>query len=318
MSLVILEVPDDVLQLPAWLEAELVGLRLRDLMSELSVVHRVALRSTSSEELETWLGTDRAAVLDRGLGALPAERFSDLLKRPHFLPALQELVLLEGGSYWQNLLDTVGRAAGASELRDDADPPRRLGEPPHNKPVGRAAGPSLLNVGRAAGPSEPINSPSRIVPRALAYGVLALAACLLVAVGVSLYRTASGAPTWGWNAPDLLAAKPGETPREHLAALAAAAEDWFDQPRDTTDELTTRIREMRSGCDRLIADAHPALAAEDRQWLVQKCRDWRDKFDAQLAALQRGAPAAQVRDEMDKAVHTLIQKLNERADSHAA
>ncbi|HEX7378459.1 MAG TPA: hypothetical protein VF278_15175 [Pirellulales bacterium] len=173
-------------------------------------------------------------------------------------------------------------------------------------------------MGRAAGPSEPAKLPSRSQPRALWYGVFALAARLLIALGVSLYRSPTTSPTWGWNAPDLLTEKPNETPREHLTALATAAEAWFDQPRAAAGDLEASIRQMRAGCHRLIADAHPALGAEDRQWLVQKCRDWGVKFDAQLAAIEGGAAPAQVREAMDKTVRTLIEKLHERADAHRA
>jgi hypothetical protein len=50
--------------------------------------------------VRSWLGPDTTAVLEQGLGRLPARKLEELFRSPGLLPALQELVLTEGGAHW--------------------------------------------------------------------------------------------------------------------------------------------------------------------------------------------------------------------------
>lgn len=147
---------------------------------------------------------------------------------------------------------------------------------------------------------------------------VAVAATLLLVIGRYAFRAGDKALTWGWNDPQLLAHQPGETASDYLASIANAADAWSQQPRDSAQALAQSIREMRQGCDRLIADAHPALSPDDRQWLLDKCQDWRKKFDEQLVKLDQGQSFLEARNAMDKIVGTLSQKIRERAQSSGA
>jgi hypothetical protein len=118
--------------------------------------------------------------------------------------------------------------------------------------------------------------------------------------------------TWGWDRPTALAA--GATSADYLNNLADAAEEWFAQTRDDSRHLARRLTEMRRGCDRLLAAPHAPLSQADRDWLLERCRTWSEKFDDQLAALQSGERSLQaVREEADATVKQLIRALRGRA-----
>jgi hypothetical protein len=78
-------------------------------------------------------------------------------------------------------------------------------------------------------------------------------------------------------------------------------------------ELARRITEFRQGCSVLILSDHKPLTADDRAWLVERCRAWVAKLDAHLAFLESGQPAATIRDQADATIHALIAALRERA-----
>ena len=101
MTLHSLEIPDDPVQLPRWLENHIVGLDLAPLVAELSAVHGTpAVPGPSIREL---LGDRLPAVLTDGLGTLPSTLLVYLLMRPQLLLDLQELVFAEGGAYWDHV-----------------------------------------------------------------------------------------------------------------------------------------------------------------------------------------------------------------------
>jgi len=106
-------------------------------------------------------------------------------------------------------------------------------------------------------------------------------------------------------------------PGVYLDRLADAAGEWFKKRPDDPNALARRIGEFRQGCSVLILSPHKPLAAQDRAWLVEKCRAWAAKLDAHLAALEGGASAAQVRDEADATINKLIAALRERAQALA-
>jgi hypothetical protein len=121
----------------------------------------------------------------------------------------------------------------------------------------------------------------------------------------------ASSPGWGWNRPDAL---PQDLPRNaYLNHLADAAHAWFNQRPDDPVALAKRIAEFRQGCSVLIQSPHRPLPADDRAWLVDKCRAWAAKLDAHLAAIQSGQDALKVRGEADETINRLIAALRERA-----
>lgn len=75
---------------------------------------------------------------------------------------------------------------------------------------------------------------------------------------------------WGWMAKDDF--EDAATPREYLANLATAAEQWFDREPTSVETLAVRLKQWSQGCQRLIDGKHELLSETDRAWLVEKCR----------------------------------------------
>jgi hypothetical protein len=299
MSLHAMEIPDEPAQLPAWLEGHLRGPYLAELVAELSAVHTADTRLRST--LQDVLGPRRQTVLTQGLTALPAEMLRQFLVQPRLLLDLQELVLSEGGNYWQQ----TGRTTD-NELNERVDRGRQ-----------RFADFLAAQARPIRQPAAPLASSARAwyrQPWLLA--TLALAATVLW--GAFLYwrfGLPSGPPEvatgWGWSKPGAL---PDQgPPAEYLNRLADAAGEWFQKRPEDRDGVAQRIKEFRDGCSVLIAAAHQPLAAADRQWLVERCRSWADTLDKDLEALRQGQDPLQIRGEADATVNKLMAALRDRA-----
>jgi hypothetical protein len=277
MTLVLPTVPEDPAELAGWLDRQIVGPDLARLIAELSAVHGPSSETT---DLATVLGPDREAVLARGLGVLSEDRLRTFLRHPPLLAELQDTVTEAGSPYWDELFDHPTLARVARNARD-----------------------GLIEVLR----------PVRRYPRPPIYlrpWFVALATAATVLMTVVLERTPAQRP-WGWNVPRALSR--GDTAAEHLTALADAAAEWRNRPRQTPAELRRAIKEMRDGCTALLAADHRALPAEDRAWLMDRCVAWGTKLDRHLADLQAGRPADEVRAEADETVDKLVQALRTRA-----
>jgi len=91
---------------PVCLERELMGLRLHQLLADLGwsgVLSPVADAGDPTANVRQLLGGHLAGVLNRGLGSLPRSLLEQLLQQPLLLLQLQELLLCEGGPYWEQL-----------------------------------------------------------------------------------------------------------------------------------------------------------------------------------------------------------------------
>src|SRR5215213_8608898 len=113
MKLHVADIPENAADIPAWLEGQLLGPHLGELVAELAAVHRPAAGATLDEAL----GDRRGDVLERGLGVLPPARVTRLLTNPWLLLALQELVLVEGGPYWSDVTPADGMLLEAQAER---------------------------------------------------------------------------------------------------------------------------------------------------------------------------------------------------------
>lgn len=292
----VLDLPDDEARLAAWLDEQIVAPQLHELVAELAAVQGMAgrPRSATPERVMSWLGDARPGVLDRGTAALDGRRRAELLRDPGLLPALQEIVFIEGGGHWQRL---AGRA-GSPPSFSAADVLRRS-----------AAGPTRGDTVRPAASVTPafdaVGRPG--LPRL----VVALAAALLVAVaGWSLLQPGPAGAPWGWNRPAAFAAAAAP---DYLEQLAAAADEWSAVTPATEAALADRLQGMLAGCDRLLAAAHEPLAPADRDWLRERCNVWREKFAGQLATLGASHDPAAVRREADATVAKLVAALRTRA-----
>lgn len=288
MNLVLLDIPNDPADWPEWLERELIGLELGDLVVQLQILTGPV--EAPSPTLEEVCGSALGAVLQAGLSRLDEQQIRMLLAHPVLLLELQERLLTAGGEHWFSLPLTETQQKLVSEQGE------------------------LIHVATAphANPPQPIKPAYRSGP--ILSVLFAISAMLLLMIGLWVNRPA--APTWGFDRPGLFAAElPAD---EYLLALAQAATDWFNKRPETTTDLAKRLREFSHGCETLITAPHVPLSADDRDWLVERCRVWQEKLDKHLVELQAGAKSVQqVRDEADETVRQLIDALQSRASEVA-
>jgi hypothetical protein len=287
-----LDMPEDEAALAGWLERQVVGERLGTLVAELEGIHGPPAHTASLDQV---LGDRRDAVLRDGLASLPHQRFGLFLRQPRLLLGLQELVLISGGPHWQTL------AAAQPEHRD------------------------ALVQGRVRLPDVPERALTALRPFRLQRWGVGLAATAIVAASLLLAAflipglpggrkqsaPSAASSAWGWNRPGALTddLRPGA----YLNRLADAAGEWFDQRPESPIDLARRLGDFRQGCSVLILSPHKPLSAQDRAWLVEKCRAWAAKLEAVIASLESGENPAAIRDQADATATALVKALRDRA-----
>lgn len=290
MTLAITTMPADPRDWPRWLDEQLVGDRLGDVVDEFNALGTSQVTGSSLNEM---LGSHREDLLARGTAAIPEPVRRQLLGAPAHLLELQEMVLLEGGPYWEAL-----------------PRPRRLVEMLEQS---RGAILSSIQPTQLTGaePARPVLAKRELLRWAVSF---ATTACLLVA-GVLIWQgtrpptvTSSNAVAWGW-------AKPGALPQsatasEYYEALAQSGEQWFKQRPSDRAEVAKRVNELRQGCSVLLVSDHPPLSADQSRDLKDRCRKWATQFDAALVKLETGSDPVEVRTEIDGVVQKLITYLN--------
>ena len=240
--------------------------------------------------------------------ALPPKRLRGLLRQPRLLLDLQELILISGGPHW------LERAAS---------------EPENQQAVERGwrnLTASLADERTAIRTSPGQRAPSRTErsswTRHRWLVSLATAAAVLVAVALVEYRSGHGpgvnivaSSGWGWNRPGALTQ---DVPRrDYLNRLADGAKEWFNTRPDNPIALARRIAEFRQGCSVLILSPHRPLPAQDRAWLVERCRAWAVRFDGYLASVEGGKDPLEIRNQADETINRLIDTLRDRAKTRA-
>lgn len=294
MSLVLLEMPSDPAAWPEWLERQIVGLDLADLVEQLELV--VVPPPGAPITVEAICGAEHRKVLGEGLSPLNAEQIRNLVRHPRSLLALQEQVLIEGGRYWRELPTSVTHSTRVAMQRDKLK--RALDDKPQIAPLASTS------------PRPP--SRSSTLRRNLAAAAVVLLTATVVWVGNN-----QRAPGWGFDKPGLLTAQvPDET---YLSSLADAAGAWFNKKPDNSQALTARLEQFRRGCETLLQAPHPQLSETDRTWLLERCGVWKGKLEGHLSDLRTGAkPLDQVQQEADATVTALMNALRTRATAAAA
>jgi hypothetical protein len=307
--MILFSMPDDQEKLPEWVDAQVVSSDLRRLATEISAVHDTPIEFTipDRDEMEKWLGDRLPDVLDRGTVALDRDRLRKLLTDPRLLYGLQVLVIVEGGDYWTDLAVANANAPrlafqGIATQQIVAGVTTAPSAGVEASPEAGAAADVKENVGTIKAVPKP---PSIPMGRYLA----ALAASLAVAIGAwSLTRPTA---PWGWNRAGALV-EAGD-PAAYLDQLADAAVEWSAARPVTEPQLETRLRELRAGCDRLIAAPHRQLSESDRDWLIGKCAAWREKIDGHLDSLAQTHDFEAIRTAADDTVAKLIKALRAQA-----
>lgn len=301
MTLVTFQIPEDSQQLATWLEQQLVGCDLRELVIELKAILGP---SVGTESLADICGPRLPDILSRGLNAVPVELSRRLLKSPQALFDLQELIFIEGEAYWES----VSRSAEHEQVIEQGF--QQLQPQTSATLVSQVAGNEKSQTPDSQQTQiKPSGSQGR---RGFVWATLSaavVAACLFLAV--SLWQPAAGGPTWGFDRPGVLTAQ--MTPREYLDTLATAASDWFKKRPVDQPALEKRLTEFRHGCDTLIAAEHRQLKEQDRDWLRERCTVWAGKIDGHLADLKSGKKnLEQVQSDADATINALMKALKSR------
>jgi hypothetical protein len=310
MSLIVFEMPSDVGELRRWLETQIVGLNLADLVDELNV-----LRQADSHEpdatLDVVFGNRLPQILSEGLAAADDEDLEVLLMRPELLLELQECVARDGAGIWlervaQNgelrvIADRVGRKVSASLAAQPVLAP--------GKKAGAAAVPAVSN--RAAADKATVSAQPRsfnwkalFSPGAIA--LYAIAACLLLAFSLGGEKH-SGLV---WQTETTLDVEPDR----YFKRLADSADRWKQAPHGSREEVELTVSEMHRSCMNLLQADHSKLEEKDRNWLHARCGKWAANIDLQLAVLKAGGDPQAVHAEVDKIVSTLAGALRERSE----
>ena len=287
MSFTILDIPESHADLVAWLEEQLLGLDLADVVAGIEVF------GGDDEDAGDVLAKDRlATVLEQGLGALDEAVVRSLLKRPRTLLSLQESVLVDGGDYWR----------GHGESADMRQATDRVWESVRSSTTQPGARPSHTG----GGATERRSPWTR---------VLSIAVAVMIGLfGWWQFQQSQPTPSgWGWEKPGALAQD--LSAEDYLQQLADGAGDWFKKRPEDEPGLRKRLRQFRNGCDTLLKAPHTPLAAADREWLNERCRAWRDKIDGHIAALDAGTPPLEVRETTDETINKLVAALKGRAAS---
>jgi len=294
MKLNSLNLPTESADRAVWLDRQLVGLELGDLVLELEAI---AAPSTSigsnSNSIDEILGTQREAVLSDGLSAIDSSQFKVLLQQPRLLFDLQELVLIEGGGYWIQLSQQADHAPHARQASDVLSLVTATNDTPVSLPTSNQ------------------NNRRNWMPIA----ILA-AAAVVIAVGLSLLNDGGNqvASGWGFDRNGVLTADISAP--EYLDTLASAAGDWFNKRPRRAEGLAKRLGQFSHGCETLISAPHPQLADADRAWLVERCGVWKGKLDTQLAQLESGEKSyEEIVAESDETINKLIDALKARSDA---
>lgn len=286
MKLIALDIPNDPADWPDWLERQLVGLELGELVLQLQVF--AGSSDESKPTLDEVCGSNIETVLQGGLAPLSQQQLGSLLKHPHLLLELQQRVLFEGGEYWSNVPISQEHQQRVADAQ-----PRIL---------------SQIAAGDAEIPSWQKDDVDRSASRRGGSWLPLIAVAATVLISIAFWLSRPPVTGWGFNRSGVLTAD--LPPDQYLDQLAVAADDWFNQRPDTREALAQRLQQFSEGCQTLIEAPHPQLSPEDRAWLIERCQVWKGKIDNQLADLNAGAKSIEeVRAAADQTINTLIKAL---------
>ena len=141
--------------------------------------------------------------------------------------------------------------------------------------------------------------------------VAAIAACVLVVLGIRSQFTEEPSVAFVWEQPESFDSS--LSPAEYGTSLSKSLDDWwFSERPETKDELAARLQRFHAGCETVIAAKHPQLTPEQRELLVTKCKNWLAKLDKHLADVKAGGSNLPVlRENSDETVHATVDALKQ-------
>lgn len=268
-QLFLFDMPDPS-DLPSWLEQLLASSDLHEFVLGLAAVK--APGATNATLIDV-CGPMLESILESGLQVLSPEEIRALVQNPWTLLELQELVLVNGGVYW----DTVAQSL-EDKSKFDSSLQQTLSTLEKSTEELQVVKPRFeQRMERHAKPER----------YRYAWVAVAVAASLLIAFAFWSSREGQSGGGWGFDEAGLLAAD--VSGREYLLRLSDAAGAFSNKIPDSRASTLRRMKEFKAGCEKLIAAPHTQLVnREDREWLVKKCNDWLIKIEVHIAELEQG------------------------------
>jgi hypothetical protein len=305
MKLLALTLPDDPAEQPRWLEQRLVSLQLRRFVREWEKI--LGGSTPPRRSLNDLLGSQREGVLNQGLSVLSADQLHALLDQPRLLFDLQELVLVEGGPYWESVATSDDLEAQAAEDRNWL-----LSQLPSFPAETAPRDPLDLEIDA---PAPAIARPpvgNHAIRRTRRRGLMLGALAAMVTAAATIWLVQSRSQPWGFEQPGRF--ETATTAEAYFQQLVVAASDWDRTPAATAAQLRDKLIRFTRGCRQLASAPHAVLPPQKKAWLVKSCIEWSDKLDQNLASLDANTvPFEQVRDSADATVRELIGELQKRA-----
>ena len=286
MKLKSLTIPEDSGLLSEWIESQLMSFDLDDTVAEMRI-----LGGTTSQNdfisLDEVLAGDREAVLSQGIGVLSEDQLLQLIGHPYLLSELKELVLLNGGPYWQN----------------------RASEPQSEQATANAWQQILQNrTDQATVEQAPERPTSAATSRSTWWKAgLSIAIAASILVGAFMLVQPKPPTGWGFNNPAVLTAQ--HTEDEMLGVLADAAHAWFNKVPQDAEQLALRLKQFDAGCEKLLKADLPQLSEETREEVRSVCRATRVQLQAHLKSLEAGEDFAAVKKSADETATYLEEGL---------
>jgi hypothetical protein len=298
----VLDIPEAPADLGPWLDRLIVSPDLAGAVDDLSAIHGATEETLSVEAAREWLGRDIDAVLERGLGAVENARLRGLLVRPALLPAIQELVFVDGGEYWNRLVEEASDATPAPRATQAR--PRWLF--------------ALAPLAIAASIAALVAVEMRQDPGAGGKGADSDLTVMRGTGGDSKPSVGAESQPWGWSRTGLL--NGAKDPAAVTGLLADALEDWFrvTSAADDSDLPTLRLRmeELWAGCEQALALPLAGVAPDVRQGIRSQIALFQKRLQALLRRLDDDDPsgsqslvAADLKRDVDGLVRETVDAL---------
>ena len=283
MNVIVSTAPESPKDWPAWLEKQLVGLHLGELIEELSIT------ATGQDDLDVILTPDQLQeIKQKGLTVLELDKLRQLLNSPPSLLTLQEEIFIDGGQYWESVPRT-------SEHQHTAD----------------ESATKVIDTVR----HQVATDRSRRWYAAVS-GVVAIAALFLI--GFFLLPDGGQAPPQPGGGqivaktiidlPDSIA-NGNPTPEQFYKSFAEASYGWYGIKPSSNQELVELGQKLSQEFDQHIA-ANP-LSGKHQGWFVKKCSEWQSKVNDVVATLATvGLELREGREQLDDIVMKMIDALN--------
>ncbi len=322
-------IPEEADDLFPWLDSIIVGPGFRQFVGELNQVRHVSKETADIVSARNWTGENLGSLLENGTASLGEDRIRELLQWPNMLVAVQELVLLDGGEYWQRKLDN------ASDIQERSDELR-------NKII------------KPLEPAKNTSSTPNNLRLSWAYRFGGIAALLLVGVFLvsqapekqqqelpkpngtqppsQLMRGDGDQPnesgnnnetiSWNWTR---INSKEIDTRDEQLKYFADTLDNWFDVTKNITSlqELSLSLSELWLGCELVISMPLQSLEEQDKSSLrtsmtnlQQQATDIIEEINREInASSPKQGRFSSIKQKADEIVRKSIEDIRRLSDT---